>query len=202
MQKYTIQEVKSQGIWVKCTSPEAVQLIKAFGLSNNGCTVGRGYYQYSDMKAAGGWIFDMQYHSFYIHFDDIELPEQRTIVGYRAPMDLFSGFVKKDDIYVKCYLGEGTYCCQRIKNNNDGYYFLPKEIVETWDPIYKTKYPVATILYTRDGRIIGNAIVSGHEGEFNLVRTDYGHISKRSDYEVDQLFFNKLNEEIVNAGKI
>ena len=58
------------------------------------------------------------------------------------------------------------------------------------------KYPVNTILFTKDGRKTGNAIVVGHDDrvvnlELNIVRTDYGHTSRMTNDEVASWFFSK-----------
>ena len=48
---------------------------------------------------------------------------------------------------------------------------------------------VNTVLHTKDGRKIGNAIIIGNEGKFNLVKTDYGTETKLTDEEVQELFY-------------
>lgn len=48
---------------------------------------------------------------------------------------------------------------------------------------------VNTILHTKDGREIGNAIVIKNEGNFNIVKTDYGNEVKLTDREIEKLFY-------------
>lgn len=50
-------------------------------------------------------------------------------------------------------------------------------------------FPVNTVLFTKDGRKVGNAIVIGHEGDKNVLKTDYGTIIKHTDYTVRQYFW-------------
>ena len=54
----------------------------------------------------------------------------KKIIGYRCPVDIHGGKVKKGTIYTKIdndWFGH---------NNTTGWY-LPKEIVETWEPVYE-----------------------------------------------------------------
>jgi uncharacterized protein YcsI (UPF0317 family) len=56
--------------------------------------------------------------------------------------------------------------------------------------IMKTKkYPVNTVLHTKDGRQIGNAIVINHITDFNIIKTDYGHTCKFTDDEIESFFY-------------
>jgi hypothetical protein len=50
---------------------------------------------------------------------------------------------------------------------------------------------INTILHTKDGRKIGNAIVVGHGGdEYNWeVKTDYGNILYLTNNDIDNLFY-------------
>jgi hypothetical protein len=50
-------------------------------------------------------------------------------------------------------------------------------------------YPINTLLQTKDGRIIGNAIIAEHQEEFNIIKTDYGNPVMLNDKEVNKLFF-------------
>lgn len=69
--------------------------------------------------------------------------ENKEIIGYKAPMDLFGGIVKAGEVYVKYfvilrldrYIPKGGYERQA----------LPAEIVETWEPVYKDATPEITI---------------------------------------------------------
>jgi hypothetical protein len=67
------------------------------------------------------------------------------------------------------------------------------------------KYPVNTILHTKDGRRIGNAFIVGHEMVsieivsqepvlYNILKTDYGDQVYMSDNEVKDFFHPPVNE--------
>lgn len=65
----------------------------------------------------------------------------KKIIGYKAPMDLFEGEVKKGTIYngnpkEASSQKPNTYW---IKDNFSTKYNLPKEIVETWEPVYESQ---------------------------------------------------------------
>lgn len=59
---------------------------------------------------------------------------------------------------------------------------------------------VNTVLHTGGGRKIGNAIIIGNEGKFNLVKTDCGNEVKLTDDEIEELFYpaysNLSSEEL------
>lgn len=50
------------------------------------------------------------------------------------------------------------------------------------------KYKTNTVLHTRDGRYIGNAIVIGHTDTANIIKTDYGNVVVRTDEEIEEGF--------------
>ena len=50
-------------------------------------------------------------------------------------------------------------------------------------------FSVNTVLHTKDGRIIGNAIIIGHEDKFNVIKTDYGHTVRFTDEEINECFY-------------
>ena len=59
-------------------------------------------------------------------------------------------------------------------------------------------FSVNTVLHTKDGRIIGNAIIVGHEDKFNVIKTDYGHTVRFTDEEITECFhiaYSDLTEE-------
>ena len=59
---------------------------------------------------------------------------------------------------------------------------------------------INTILHTRDGRKIGNAIIIGREGYFWKVKTDYGNEITLTSEDIDDFFYiawidcNKKND--------
>ncbi|MES3018217.1 MAG: hypothetical protein V4721_10580 [Bacteroidota bacterium] len=52
----------------------------------------------------------------------------------------------------------------------------------------KREHPTGSVLRTRDGRVVGNAIIDGHEGVYNLIKTDFGNLIRLTDDEVKELF--------------
>lgn len=63
--------------------------------------------------------------------------EQRKIIRYKAPFDLFGGAIKKDTIYVAISSFEYKpveFSCY--------VYNLPAEIVEKWEPVYEEKLEI------------------------------------------------------------
>lgn len=51
------------------------------------------------------------------------------------------------------------------------------------------KIDVNTILHTKDGRVVGNAIVVGREDYYWIVKTDYGNEIGLTDEEIDKMFY-------------
>ena len=70
-------------------------------------------------------------------FKTIFMNENKKLIGYKCPFDMFSGRVKKGNIYRKATdnLGNDDYECANIIGCGNCY--LPKEIVETWEAVYK-----------------------------------------------------------------
>lgn len=65
---------------------------------------------------------------------------------------------------------------------------------------------INTILQTKDGRIIGNAIVIKSEGSENEIKTDYGNTCVLSDKEIIDLFYireeNEQDEAFTHKNRI
>ena len=51
------------------------------------------------------------------------------------------------------------------------------------------KYFKGMKLFTKDGRRMGNAEVTNHEGVYNVIRTDKGNIARLTDDEVEEIFY-------------
>jgi hypothetical protein len=70
--------------------------------------------------------------------------EMKKIIGYKCPTDLFNRGVKIGTIYYKTF---GN--CYSIQSNdskwNSDPFLLPKEIVETWEAIYKEDSKTLTL---------------------------------------------------------
>lgn len=71
------------------------------------------------------------------------LKEIKEIIGYKSPMDLFNGTVVAGSLFVPVTgiggVKEGMW--YRHATTTSGYSrYLPKEIVETWEPVYKKEF--------------------------------------------------------------
>lgn len=78
-----------------------------------------------------------------INFENIDFMEKK-IIGYKAPYDLFGGKVKKEEIatpFFKPFSGEKAYHFKIKGLENTVSDTLPKEIVETWEPVYEPEKP-------------------------------------------------------------
>lgn len=62
--------------------------------------------------------------------------KNKEIIGYLVPYDLFGGKVKKGTLYKKSQYNKIYY------HTDNGEYAVPKEIVETWESVYKPKEQV------------------------------------------------------------
>ena len=89
----------------------------------------------------------------------VKLVDNRKIIGYKCPMDMAGGIWKEGTIFV----GKGMH---KNIQNEDFYYEklsensvyptgIPKEIVETWEPVYEQSYKVGDwVLIKRTGQVI------------------------------------------------
>jgi hypothetical protein len=50
-------------------------------------------------------------------------------------------------------------------------------------------FGINTVLHTKDGRKIGNAIIIGKDDKYNIVKTDYGNECKFTDEEIKECFY-------------
>lgn len=50
-------------------------------------------------------------------------------------------------------------------------------------------FEVNTVLHTKDGRKIGNAIIIGKDDKYNIIKTDYGNECKFTDEEIKECFY-------------
>jgi len=60
-----------------------------------------------------------------------EKVEEREIIGYKAPKDLFGKRIKKGTVFTKCAITAVSF------EYIHGKTILPCEIVETWEPVYR-----------------------------------------------------------------
>ena len=55
-------------------------------------------------------------------------------------------------------------------------------------------FDVNTVLHTKDGRKIGNAIIVGKDDKYNIIKTDYGNEFKFTDGEIEECFYIAYSE--------
>lgn len=72
----------------------------------------------------------------------------RKIIGYKTPSDLWGGEIKKGELYTPVKNSPTNY---QWDADNDETYFLPKEVVETWEPVYEEEYKVGDWVTTLPG---------------------------------------------------
>ena len=78
---------------------------------------------------------------------------EKKIIGYKAPMDLFGGYnpdVVKGTLFVKLIDEHQWYTTEKEKLKSSPAYVFPKEIVETWEPVYEDDYKVGDWIYIID----------------------------------------------------
>lgn len=55
-------------------------------------------------------------------------------------------------------------------------------------------FEINTVLHTKDGRKIGNAIIVGKDDKHNIIKTDYGNECKFTDEEIKECFYIAYSE--------
>ena len=78
---------------------------------------------------------------------DWQLVGDRKIVGYKAPKDLFDGEVRCGIIYkpLASVMNKSYAATNILGQPYLSKYNLPKEIVESWEPVYEESFPDITI---------------------------------------------------------
>lgn len=66
----------------------------------------------------------------------------KKIIGYKCPQDYYEGAVKKGDIVSLACSGTVLYSV-----NSNSTFTFPKEIVETWEPVYEEELKVGDWVY-------------------------------------------------------
>jgi hypothetical protein len=70
--------------------------------------------------------------SLHLVFPLIEIEQlEKKIIGYLVPTNMYNGIWKKDDVVTLFTTANGTYYVDGKK------YVIPKEIAETWTPVYE-----------------------------------------------------------------
>jgi len=103
-----------------------------------------------------------------ISLDDEQEKDGREIIGYKAPFDMFSGVVKKDTIYVTWGLTSLYRPIPVVGNKKLHDEALPKEIVETWEPVYKTEAYKELLFTANDLLCFANDIYADRPNDMQI----------------------------------
>ena len=129
--------------------------------------------------------------------------DMKEIIGYECPMDLFGGEIKKGTVYIEMASGI-HYRPKETMLRHDNYCF-PKEIVETWQPVYKEEEiklcGKELVFYPNDFKLNGTRY---HINELDILtammrRGQIKHITFEIDgveEQIDINFINKLIEKL------
>jgi hypothetical protein len=52
------------------------------------------------------------------------------------------------------------------------------------------KHKIGTILKTKDGRMIGNAVIIHNHSDYNFIKTDCGNTIRLTDHDVEEMFYD------------
>ena len=126
--KYTIEQLKESNYIFYLNKEQHAKLeIAGINLCN---FYGQRYYS---NDGTNGKLENYIKRQILVNFADIEF-EEKEIIGYLVPMDLFGGIVKKGYVFKISNISIGTTA---YGFNTNPVYNMPKEIVETWEPVYK-----------------------------------------------------------------
>lgn len=84
----------------------------------------------------------------------------KKIIGYKAPFDMEYIKVEKGDLFIR---NNKTYYPQKYKSiSQGGQSNLPKEIVETWEPVYEKDYEILSF----KNESFGTIWIKAEDGKF------------------------------------
>jgi hypothetical protein len=116
--------------------------------------------------------------------------KNKKLIGYEVPINMFKNEIKKGDIYA--IYKDNDLLCTPLNygklEQDAAYYSIPKEIVETWNPVYEETlsskvftlaYKGFTLEIFKDGNIITE------EGNFNIQEIkDLHHCASGQEIEL------------------
>lgn len=124
--KYTIEQLNA-GNYIFLLNEEQHTRLKRLGVDL--CNFwGDKYYSNSHTY---GKLEDYLNREILVNFGDIEF-ETKEIIGYKTPYRMNS-IIDKNTLYIKDVAGY----CPKGKEGDGSEWYLPKEIVETWEPVYE-----------------------------------------------------------------
>lgn len=121
----------------------------------------------SDLPLSVKTIFD----GAQMELDGKPLSNKR-IIGYKAPTDLWGGSIKKGMIFRKAAAPNDSYTTDQVTMSNN----IPKELAETWEPVYEEEKIVIAGYEAKVERLIsGNLIAFGcqkiNRGNLDFLKT-------------------------------
>ena len=140
LKQYFKNMEEKQEKWVECVDNESTKTLtigKRYKIEDENSEY---YYITNDLgvRSTGGY--------YKRRFKEINNMEKEIIgykcLGYKCPQDLFGKEVKKGTLY-KARFNNNYYVPEGYSNTNN--ITMPKEIVETWEPVYKTKETILQI---------------------------------------------------------
>lgn len=207
---YTIEEIKAGKFACKVSSFDEIVKIRQY--------LGNDERAWNYFKNSRHWpkyinITDGSTHSdtsttYYnnngytiLTINDIKFPnemQKKKIIGYKAPMDLFEGKIKKGNLFyanvASGYIGtDGT---EIGKASTISGTYLPKEIVETWEPVYQELYEVGDFVFAVNCG--GNGILG--EGEQLVEIVDNSFSGKASGLVDDWDFVVRQEKSFFNVN--
>lgn len=128
--------IKSKSIWAMDYLNQQLKVFDTCYINNTFCLCveeteyGRDNYLVMPVEAFVLWNHDMV---------STESTPPKTIIGYKAPFNMFKGEIKQGMVY-ELYYGNDSMYVPRDEDSisqNKSYYSIPKEIVEQWEPAYE-----------------------------------------------------------------
>jgi hypothetical protein len=110
---------------------------------------------------------------------------EKKIIGYKCPQDLFEGKVKKGELYIKISDSYGP------KNTPASRLELPKEIVETWEPVYEQEFKVGDYVTVIEAKFGFN----GEEGK------TYKIFGWQENYE-NKFYYTEDCQPTINTNEV
>lgn len=126
-------------IWKFCENGSMNCLMREFWIYN--LSQGRENKIFSTKEAAEKWMEEENNKT-------TTMEEEKKIRGYKAPIDLYSGFIKAGTVYMPVSSGTITIYAAVDSDGkpiDSGRTNLPKEIVEKWEPIYSDTIREVTV---------------------------------------------------------
>lgn len=208
---YTIEELKKAGddVWVECIEEEAVKLTKSTkkGVINMG-----NYEKVHIYLTPSGWEYNPIYGESQkgkkiIQFNQVKFPEvqkveERKIIGYKSPKDLFDQKVHKGELFLPVGKQKMFWRPENV-NEQQTPYHLPKEIVEEWEPVYEELFKVGDWVVASYGNVSWCSDSKGIIGYITTITnlpSGYNHRVKSeslvelNSYGYDYAYFKKVRK--------